>query len=322
VAANDGAAGNASATSVITGTGNVSSIVSTIGGASRSTAGSSIAYSIVTAPHASSVASATDIGTEAAGGACIALSNAYGTSGTSLAEASTSLLAVPGAPPVAVGSLSAVVQTTVDGEARATTFLEYGQNMAAIASDTPPDDTGAVDLDALPIAKLTNQVLAGNAAIKTAFGKAPSFFAAALMGGGHAYAGTDAETTTATATVGINLADLTTHGQLVLGLYNGDLVNGSGVTGVTLSATGGGVTFPTETFTSGAAALAGFSDKAFDLGALGTTGVLDLTVTLAVTTNAAGSYFFGNFLLGDPPGGGTALQSVVPESPAWIASHG
>ena len=104
-------------------------------------------------------------------------------------------------------------------------------------------------------------MLAANPAIKTAFGNAPTFFAAALLGGGHATAGNDTETSTVTATVGINLADLATHGQLEFGLYNGDLVDGAGVTGVTLSVAGGGVTFPTETFSSGAAALAGFSRR-------------------------------------------------------------
>ncbi len=180
---------------------------------------------------------------------------------------------------------------------------------------------GEAAIDASPSAKSTNALLAANPAIKAAFGASPSFFAGGLLGNEESGTANVSQTGTASATVTINLADLAKPGELILGLGGGGLVGG-GITGVTLSVSGNGVSFTPETFSSGTAALAGFDDKAFDLAALGTSGVLDLTIGVSVQSDMPNSDFFGNYIIGEAPTGGLAEENVTPPSPAWIAHHG
>jgi len=63
----------------------------------------------------------------------------------------------------------------------------------------------------------------------------------------------------------------------------------------------GGTTYLNQTFASGAAAQSYFDDRAFDFGALASSGVLNLTVSLSVTSDDAGAGFHGDFIVGDPP---------------------
>ena len=153
---------------------------------------------------------------------------------------------------------------------------------------------------AAPTAGEVNPVLAANSAIKTAFGASPTFFALGEVGAGHATGGTTAEVGASSVTVDIDLAELSSPGDLILCLYGGDAV-GNGVTGVTVSVTDDGSSLLDKSFTSGGAAKSYFSDRAFNFGALATSGQLDLTVTITVASDKAGSGFYGFFIVGDPP---------------------
>jgi hypothetical protein len=105
----------------------------------------------------------------------------------------------------------------------------------------------------------------------------------------------------------VNSANLTTSGDLMIGFYDGQTV-GAGVTGVSVSVTSNGrAVLPTTSFTSGSAAAAYFTDHPIDLGAIAANTVLDLIVNLSVTTDAANSGFYGEFILGDPAHAQAAL---------------
>ena len=60
-----------------------------------------------------------------------------------------------------------------------------------------------------------------------------------------------------------------------------------------------------------------FTDEAFNLHALATSGDLAVDITLTVETDAPGAYFTGEFILGDPPAGG--LHGASDASP-WPAA--
>jgi len=82
------------------------------------------------------------------------------------------------------------------------------------------------------------------------------------------------------------------------------------VTGVTLDIYADSVDVLSEVFTTAAQAKAFFSDKAMDLGALtslaqGGTAV-SLQAVLTVTSDTAGSGFYGGLLIGDPPAAGAS----------------
>jgi len=101
----------------------------------------------------------------------------------------------------------------------------------------------------------------------------------------------------------------------VAGLYKGT-VTGTGVTGVTFDLYADGTHEIQEQFTSAAAAKAWFTDHAFDLGSLvsgfplgGDT--LTLKAVLTVTSNSAGSGFYGDIIIGDPPRAGTTRDPAL-----------
>jgi hypothetical protein len=120
-------------------------------------------------------------------------------------------------------------------------------------------------------------------------------------------------------TENVDLSLLTTRGNLLVGLY-GDDGFGSGVTSVTfvLSVDGEAPAID-KTFTSVAAAEAFFNDDALaSLGSLasgsalvGTDNTLNVVATLSVTTDAASSGFFGDLIIGDPPGASTSKSAAV-----------
>jgi hypothetical protein len=73
-------------------------------------------------------------------------------------------------------------------------------------------------------------------------------------------------------------------------------VRAGGVTGISLTATGNGTNLLSSPINSASQ----FTDHSINLGALGTSGTLDVVLTLTVDTKAAGAGFFADFLLGDP----------------------
>jgi hypothetical protein len=165
---------------------------------------------------------------------------------------------------------------------------------------------------------------AGNAAIKGAFSAAQAFYAVGELGVAHATGGTDSESNDSQFSLTLQQSDIPSGHDLVVGFYGGDLV-GSGVTQVVLTVDANG-TSTSSTFT-GAQALAAFTDNPISLGALGASGGYDLNISLTVSTDAAGSGFYGDFIVGndaagmaEPPGHGassgladhaTALQAAL-----------
>jgi hypothetical protein len=133
----------------------------------------------------------------------------------------------------------------------------------------------------------------------------PSFFAIGELGGGHSSAGAGSQTMTSVLTETVDLTQLSTRGDLILGLYDGAAVGG-GFTSMTFDLTADGVDVADQTFTSTSAAETYFDDDAIDLGSLASgqtlgADTLSLTATLTITTDAAGSGFYGDLIIGDPP---------------------
>lgn len=150
---------------------------------------------------------------------------------------------------------------------------------------------------AVPSAGASNAVLSADPAIASALGPNPAIYALGELGDGNAPVSTGSESTTSSVALVLNEADLASAGTLYLGLYNGDTLDRSGVTGISLSVTGNGANLLTSPIDSTSA----FNDTAVNLGALATSGTLDLDLTLTVNTDAAGAGFYGDFILGDPP---------------------
>lgn len=116
----------------------------------------------------------------------------------------------------------------------------------------------------------------------------------------------------------IDLSQLPAVQDLELGFYGGALV-GTGVTGVTLTVSANGQTLLSKIFATGALAQTYFTNNAVDLGSLGGalygSGVANLTVSLAVTSISAGSGFYGNILIGDPPAAsGSSTTTKAPHA--------
>jgi hypothetical protein len=151
-----------------------------------------------------------------------------------------------------------------------------------------------------PEAASTTPVVAVNPNIAGAIGGSSPFLAMGELGGGYAVGASGATTYTSSLElkVALNSSDLS-H-DLLVGLYNGTSL-GAGVTNVTLDMKANGVSLPTSAFTSGAAAATFFTDHPVDLGSLSgsafASGALDLLVTMKVTTNSAGSGFYGGLIV-------------------------
>ena len=170
----------------------------------------------------------------------------------------------------------------------APTFLTDLQSISQILGD--------------PSASAGNAVLEANPNISAGFGSSPSFWAIGELGGSYTPSGAGGQVSTSSVSFTLNEADLSSGESLELGLYNGDEVDASGVTGISLTVTGNG----TNLLSSPINSVSQFSDDAINLGALGTSGTLDVVLTLTVDTDAAGAGFFADFLLGDPPAGASA----------------
>jgi hypothetical protein len=224
---------------------------------------------------------ATAIGGAGPGGAGIAMATATGTGpgGTVDAHAATSLPAgarvisiIADASDGVYGASTAISQAAIGTAAPA--FIFTGQSVALA--------TGA------PLAADTNLVTTANPSISGAILSNPSFLALAELGG----AAGQTSTNKLEIKVALNSTDLAR--DLVVGLYGG-----TGAAGGTLDINANG-TDTKFTFT-GATADAFFNDHPIDLGSLSgsayAAGVLDLTVTLQVTTPSPGSAFHGGVIV-------------------------
>ena len=291
VDANGGAGGLANAGGALGHGGNASAVVS----ATSSSGGEVNAAS--DAKGGAGVASA---------GTATARTTTVGAGGGYSAQATTSL--VTGS---LIQSVSATASGTVSGTSVALTSASILGAMPAFSSTSQAVayESGA------PSTASTNAVLAANGAIKTAFGASPAFFAVGELGGGYSVSGTGPQVVNSTITEAIDLTKLKARGNLVIGFYDGDAV-GTGVTKVTVTVLADGATVYQNTFTSGAAAEAFFTDDAVSLGSLASGSLsgnaLSLKVTMQVTTDAANAGFYGDVILGDPPGARTALRPNMP----------
>jgi hypothetical protein len=228
-----------------------------------------------------------------ASGAAEANAIATGSSGSFSASAATS--ATQGQ---IILSISARAEGVVDGSSN-------GEADAALATSSDAFVTGpqAVALAVgTPSSASTSAVLAANANIAAAFGESPVFFATAELGGSYSTGGKTTQTATGEMDEVVDLTQLSSRQDLVVGLYNGDAV-GAGVTSVTFDVYANGADLLHQTFATAGAAQAYFTDNAVDLGSLTVLGgeILTLRAVLSVTSTSAGSGFYGDLIVGDPP---------------------
>jgi hypothetical protein len=221
-----------------------------------------------------------------------------GSSGTFSALAATSLLRGQ-----LVQSVSASAGGVVDGASTA-------QANAAIATATAGFSTldqAIATVTGAPTAPSISAVFGSNGVIKAAFGAKPVVFAIGELGGAFSSGGASAQTTYSEIDEAVDLTRLGARQNLVLGLYKGVSL-GAGVTCVTFDLYVDGADVLSKSFANGAAAQAWFADNAITVGSLaagsalvGASSVLTLKAVLTVTTDTAGSGFFGDLIIGDPP---------------------
>jgi hypothetical protein len=189
----------------------------------------------------------------------------------------------------------------VDGKSTA-------QALAAIggASATPVSGPQAVAFETgAPNSASTSAVLAANSKISTGFGASPVFFGIGELGGGYSTGGTATQTTNVSFTEHVDLNQLATRKDLEVGLYGGTKL-GTGFASMTFDLFADGVDVIHQTFTSAAAAVTFFTNNAIDVGSLASGALsgsnLTLQAVMSITTTAAGQGFYGNLIIGDPPG--------------------
>jgi hypothetical protein len=145
-------------------------------------------------------------------------------------------------------------------------------------------------------------------------------FTVGELGVGYSSGGLRVQTTTATFAESLDLTRLASRQDLVLGLFDGYARGAAGVTRVVFRLEADGQTVVSKVFTSAAAAVAYFTNDAIDLGSLASgqalgADTLTLSATLTVTSDKAGSGFYGDIILGEPA---PAHQSL----PAAMAAFG
>jgi hypothetical protein len=156
---------------------------------------------------------------------------------------------------------------------------------------------------ATPGSSAVNAIFAANPLVQAAFGSSPDIYAIGEIGGQHASAGTDSETSSANVTVSVNPANLKQDEELTLGFTSGDLLGAAGVTGVSLIVSGGGTQLIDQNFATAAAAQSFFDDNVarglllLSPGGAATT----LNIGLNVHTDQAGSGLYGDFIVGGVP---------------------
>jgi hypothetical protein len=152
------------------------------------------------------------------------------------------------------------------------------------------------------------------AALFTAQGGTPVYFATGELGGRYATGGTGSLTTTSEIDETVDLSQLAARKHLVIGFYHPGTGFASGTGTARLDVYVDGTDVLSKSFTSltgtdpNVAAQAFFTNNAVDLGSLasgstlvGTNNTLSLRVVLTVTSSTAGSGFFGDIIVGDPP---------------------
>jgi hypothetical protein len=199
---------------------------------------------------------------------------------------------------------------TLASTAKDVSVVQFGE--ATPTADTT--DQGVAYITGAPLLASVTTILNANSNIKAAFAVSPSYFGIAELGGAFDTGGSIAVTTNTSVSESVDLSQLAVRQDLLVGLYGGTLV-GTGVTGVTLTISANGSTLVNQSFTSGAAALAYFTNDAIDLGSLNGTlfanNVANITVSLSVTTLGSGSGFYGNVLIGDPPAAATPKPAAA-----------
>ena len=141
------------------------------------------------------------------------------------------------------------------------------------------------------------------------------FFGIGELGGAYSTGGVgSSQTVTSSFNETVDLTQLNPLQDLVVGFYKGTTV-GTGVTGVTFDLYADGADVVHQTFATAAAAKTWFTNNAIDLGSLASGplsgSTLTLQATLSVTTATAGSGFYGELILGDPP---AAKVSASPDA--------
>ena len=321
-----GAGGSATAKGTITGTAATESLlVNATGGAGgQSDADTYGAGGVATATatltgSATSAISDSAIATNGFGNSFTSSATATGTGGTGTVSAqSGATFSTAGLGLAMVDSAGASASSVLSGNG---TVADSANDVALVQQGyaMPSLNTGAQGLavitDALAVSDL-NTVLTNNAAIKSAFAVSPSYFALAQLGGRYSTAGNGKpETVNTSVNLSVDLAQVASVQDLLIGFYGGTVL-GTGVTGVTLNVVANGTTLLTKSFSSGAAAQTWFTNNAVDLGSLTGSlysgGVANLTVSLSVTTTSAGSGFYGQMLIGDPPPAATTTPKASP----------
>ena len=248
--------------------------------------------------RANAYASATGGDGSIRGGNATATATGNGATGAATADALTQVEAAH--PTNAILSAEAYATAIVSTTAIAQAALQYGNTAPAFVSS--PQAVAKADLAPSVSSTAVKGVLNANAAIASAFSGAGQYYAVGELGASHATGGSDSQTSTAQLSLMLDQTKVPAGGTLVVGLFGG-VTEGSGVTGVSLSVTENGTTVAALSFTNDTAAQAqaAFADMGFNLGALSGTGSLALVFKLSVTSDTAGSGFYGGLIVGDPP---------------------
>jgi hypothetical protein len=245
------------------------------------------------------------------GGAALATAEASGTSSTLVSQATTSEASTQ---LITTLSASGSDQNNAWSGSSGSSESESSAKYTGAAPSFITDFQSIAQIVGDPNASSGNAVLNANPNIKTGFGSSPSFWAIGELGGSYTPLGTGA---TSSVSFTLNQADISSGKSLELGLYNGDELDAGGVTGISLTVTGNGTNLLKSPINSASQ----FTDDAINLGALGTSGMLDVVLTLTVATDAAGAGFFADFLLGDPKALASAsTHSLHPAAAEWAHS--
>ena len=209
-----------------------------------------------------------------------ALTTATGVSGDWSSAADASLR-----PGKVIQSVSGMTSGVVDGTSVGKSLAGIGGKAFAISSVLQ----GVSFIEGAPLSTSTATVLTGNANIRATFGTAPVIFGMGELGGAHSNAAAGEQTVTSSVTETVDLTQLASRQDLVIGLFKGTTV-GTGVTGVTFDLYADGVDVIHQTFTTAAAAKTYFTNHSIDVGSLATgaalgADTLTFTATLSVTSN-------------------------------------
>jgi len=299
--ANDGAGGGAIADLSVVGANTVDASAGATGGWSHSAGGAATVNLNVTGAtiHASGTAMAG--GSDSQGAAAVVNASGMATSGDLAATASSAAQTqtTVKVPPL-IAAISSATSLSLAGTAvTAVALAEYGIALPLLGSGEP---NALAEATVAPPDVPT--ILQSNPAIAAAFGANPVIFDVGAIGGGGPGL-QRGQTVSDTASVTINASTLGAPGNLVLGLYNGEIVGGAADAAVIVlqMREGSGATLLNETFTTLGQAFSSFNDSVASLanGGIGDSGQVQIDVTLTVKTDIAGDGFFGNLILGEAP---------------------